>query len=213
MTDAATVSGTDSSTDTSANGAGAGARQQRLATAVRGLRTRQSLSAIPIDRWVLIVGAIMVPVGVALIILAWYGAAHKALLIQQFPYLISGGVLGLGLMITGGLAYFGYWVTRLVQENRTNTRELLAAIDRLGGVGGDGAVVASGSVSASARGAGRGAAGGRDGMLVATATGTLLHRPDCPVVANRPGTRRVKASTAGFEPCKICEPDVVDARR
>jgi hypothetical protein len=155
-----------------------------LAAAVKNLRTRQSLSAIPVDRWILIAGAIMVPLGIALIILGWYGAAHKALSIQQFPYLISGGILGLGLMITGGLAYFGYWITRLVQENRTNTRELLAAIDRLAAVA--------------------------DGMLVATATGTMLHRPDCPVVANRPGVRRVKASTPGMVPCKICEPDVVD---
>ena len=38
----------------------------------------------------------------------------------------------------------------------------------------------------------------------------MFHRPDCPVVANRPGVRKVKAGTAGFEPCKICEPDLVD---
>ncbi|MBV8980984.1 MAG: hypothetical protein JO086_08810, partial [Acidimicrobiia bacterium] len=106
MTDVASVSTT---AEPSTNGAGS--RQQRLASAVKNLRTRQSLSAIPVDRWVLIVGAIMVPLGIALIILAWYGASHKALIIQQFPYLISGGVLGLGLMISGGLAYFGYWVT------------------------------------------------------------------------------------------------------
>ncbi|MBV8982862.1 MAG: hypothetical protein JO248_00275 [Acidimicrobiia bacterium] len=190
MTDVASIPATEPSTN------GAGSRQDRLAAAVKGMRTRQSLSAIPVDRWVLIAGAIMVPLGVAFIILAWYGASHKALIIQQFPYLISGGVLGLGLMFTGGLAYLGYWVTRLVQENRTNTRELIAAIDRLGMIDGDGA--------------GAAASGGRaaNGMLVATATGTMLHRPDCAVVANRPGTRRVKAGTAGYELCKICEPDV-----
>jgi hypothetical protein len=194
MTDAATVPSTDATTN--GDGTGAGARQQRLAAAVKNLRTRQSLSAIPVDRWVLIAGAIMVPLGIALIILGWYGAAHKALSIQQFPYLISGGILGLGLMITGGLAYFGYWITRLVQENRTNTRELLAAIDRLAAVAGDEQVAGTAAVA--------------DGMLVATATGTMLHRPDCPVVANRPGVRRVKASTPGMVPCKICEPEVVD---
>src|SRR3954467_12194435 len=127
MTDA--VAAPPTTTEPSTNGAGA--RQQRLAAAVQGLRTRQSLSNIPIDRWVLIAGAIMVPLGIALILLGWYGAAHKALIIQQFPYLLSGGLLGLGLMITGGLAYFGYWITRLVQENRTNTREVVAALDRL----------------------------------------------------------------------------------
>jgi len=191
MSDTATVPAADASTN------GAGSRQQRLAAAVKNLRTRQSLSAIPIDRWVLIAGAIMVPLGIALMILAWYGAAHKPLIIQQFPYLLSGGLIGLGLMITGGLAYFGYWITRLVQENRTNTRLVIEAIDRLAGVSGDGEVSGTTAVAG-------------DGVLLATATGSMVHRPDCPVVANRPGVRRVKAGTPGFEPCKICEPDLVD---
>jgi hypothetical protein len=190
MTDAATVPTTEPSTN------GAGSRQQRLAAAVKNLRTRQSLSAIPVDRWVLIAGAVMVPLGIALILLAWYGAAHKPLIIQQFPYLLSGGILGLGLMFTGGLAYFGYWVTRLVQENRRHTQELVAAIDRLAALAGeaDGSAVRAGG----------------NGTLVVTATGTMLHRPDCPVVANREGVRRVKADAPGFEPCKICEPELID---
>ena len=66
---------------------GAGARQQRLAAAVKNLRTRGSMSAMPVDRWVLIAGAVMVPLGIVIILLAWYGASHKALIIQQFPYL------------------------------------------------------------------------------------------------------------------------------
>ena len=192
MSDAATLPAADTSTN------GAGSRQQRLAAAVKNLRIRQSLSSVPVDRWVLIAGAIMVPLGIALMILAWYGAAHKPLIIQQFPYLLSGGLIGLGLMITGGLAYFGYWITRLVQENRTNTRQLIEAIDRLAAPSSDGEV------------SGTRAAAAGDGALVATATGSMVHRPDCPVVANRPGVRRVKAGTPGFEPCKICEPDVVD---
>ena len=83
-----------------------------------------------------------------------------------------------------------------MQENRTNTREMVAAIDRLAAL----ATEEDGAVSAPSG----------DGVLLATATGTMLHRPDCPVVANRPGVRRVKASTPGFEPCKICEPELVD---
>jgi hypothetical protein len=193
MTDAATVPTTEPSTN------GAGSRQQRLAAAVKNLRTRESLSAIPVDRWVLIAGAVMVPLGIALILLAWYGAAHKPLIIQQFPYLLSGGILGLGLMFTGGLAYFGYWVTRLVQENRRHTQELVAAIDRLAALAGE----ADGS----------GVRAGGNGTLVVTATGTMLHRPDCPVVANREGVRRVKADAPGFEPCKICEPELIDLLR
>jgi methylphosphotriester-DNA--protein-cysteine methyltransferase len=34
----------------------------------------------------------------------------------------------------------------------------------------------------------------------------MLHRPDCPVVANRDGLRRVPANAKGYKPCKICDP-------
>src|SRR3954471_9453122 len=133
MSDTAVEPGTTAGVETN----GSGSRQARLAAAVKNLRTRQSLTSMPVDRWVLIVGAIMVPLGVVLIILGWYGASHKALIIQQFPYLISGGILGLGLMITGGLAYFGYWITRLVQESRQHTRDIVDALERLGALAGE----------------------------------------------------------------------------
>ena len=47
-----------------------------------------------------------------------------------------------------------------------------------------------------------------DGMLVATMTGTMLHRPDCPVVANKAKSelRAVDADDPDLKPCKICDP-------
>lgn len=41
-------------------------------------------------------------VGVILVMLGWYGAAHTNILTEQIPYLISGGLLGLGLIIVAG---------------------------------------------------------------------------------------------------------------
>ena len=166
---------------------GSTSRQARLAAAVANLRTRRQ---IPLERWLFIAGAVMLPLGVAFILLAWYGAAHKPLIIQQFPYLLSGGILGLGLMFAGGFLYFGYWVTRLVQENRRHTDQLLDALGRLEGRLGE-------APDATPSG---------NGTLVATATGTMLHRPDCPVVVGRQGLRKVKPDAQGFAPCKICEP-------
>src|SRR5207247_2277072 len=98
-----------------------------------------------------------------------------------------GGLLGAALVIVGGFLYFGYWLTRVVQETRRQTDLLASVLDRLGGAG-----AASGNGSS-------GVATG----LVATATGTMLHRPDCPVVAGKDGLRRVSAGTKGFTPCKI----------
>ena len=41
---------------------------------------------------------------------------------------------------------------------------------------------------------------------MATPTGTMFHRPDCVVVANRPKLRKVAADAKGFEACKLCDP-------
>jgi hypothetical protein len=42
-------------------------------------------------------------------------------------------------------------------------------------------------------------------MLVATPHGSLLHRPDCPVVTRRPGVRAVPAGTEGYGYCSMCD--------
>jgi hypothetical protein len=45
-------------------------------------------------------------------------------------------------------------------------------------------------------------------MLVATMTGTMLHRPDCTVVSGRKKSelRAVAADDPKLKPCKICDP-------
>jgi hypothetical protein len=42
--------------------------------------------------------------------------------------------------------------------------------------------------------------------LVATATGTMLHRADCSVVANKEGLLTLPADAAGYKACRLCEP-------
>jgi hypothetical protein len=164
------------------------ARLGRLRDGVQGLgRTR----GLPLDRVLLITGGILLPLGLILILVGWYGASHTPWLFEQIPYAVSGGLLGAALVIAGGFFYFGYWLTRVVEETRRQTDLLASMLDRLGGAG-----AASGNGSS-----GVGASG-----LVATATGTMLHRPDCPVVAGKDGLRRVSAGTKGFDPCKICDP-------
>lgn len=76
-------------------------------------------------------GAVLVPLGVALILLGWYGAAGTAAVFEQVPYLISGGMLGLGCMVLGGLCYFAWWLERLVAEVRRQGEQHVAAVDRV----------------------------------------------------------------------------------
>lgn len=82
-------------------------------------------------RILLIVGAVLVPLGVALVLLGWQGASGTPLVFEQIPYLISGGLLGLGLMVLGGLVYFGYWLSLLVRESRLERREMISLLSAI----------------------------------------------------------------------------------
>ena len=82
-------------------------------------------------RILLVVGAVLVPLGIALVLLGWQGASNTPLVFEQIPYLISGGLLGLGLMVLGGLVYFGYWLSLLVKESRLERREMIGLLSAI----------------------------------------------------------------------------------
>ncbi|MGN6475308.1 MAG: hypothetical protein ACTHK4_16885 [Mycobacteriales bacterium] len=153
------------------------------------------------DSWLLIIGSALLPLGVGLILLGWYGAAQTTLDWEQTPYLISGGLLGLGLLGIGTAMYFSYWMTRLVrntesaaQRDREHQQRVEALLTE----------IAAGQ-SATGRG------GTRAVELVTTPGGTMLHRIDC--VAMR-GQEIVKPrSKAGLELCGICRPVLSTPRK
>ena len=74
--------------------------------------------------------------GFALMLLGWWGAAHTHRQIEQIPYLISGGLIGLGLVLVGGLLLAtAVWMASLrrMQEQadergRAHLAELVAAM-------------------------------------------------------------------------------------
>lgn len=167
-------------------------RQERLADKVGELRVRRGPRG---DRWLLIVGGLLLPLGIVLVLLGWWGASHTVFLFEQVPYLLSGGVLGLALVISGGFLYFAYWLTLMVRESRLGRAELAAALARVE------RLLEEGSAPRTLR-----TAGTPSGLLVATRTGTMLHRPDCVAVDGRDNLREVTAETPGLTPCKLCDP-------
>ena len=62
-------------------------------------------------------GAVLLPLGLVVIVLGWYGAANTPYQYDQLSYLVSGGLLGLGLTFVGGFLYFGAWLARIAADN------------------------------------------------------------------------------------------------
>jgi hypothetical protein len=166
-------------------------RQERLAEQVGRIRVSRVLDN---DRWMLVVGGLLLPLGVLLVLLGWWGAAHTVFLFEQVPYLLSGGVLGLALVVAGGFVYFAYWMTLMVRENRTGRAELTAVLTRVE------RLLEESQAPRTARSA------APSGRLVATKTGTMLHRPDCVAVDGKTDLREVTPDTPGLTPCKLCDP-------
>jgi hypothetical protein len=172
--------------------------QARLRSAARRLARRPTGSEA--ERSLLIVGAVCVPLGLVLILLGYWGAAHASRVIQQIPYEISGGLLGLALVFGGGFAYFGYWLSRIQREQR----RLADNVDHQTAVLAD----ALGRIEALLGRTSRTANRTRPTGLVRTPSGSLVHEPGCAVVANRDDLVAVAADSPGITACKICGPDV-----
>jgi hypothetical protein len=184
--------------ETLVTGGTAVSRQNRLADRVASLRTRASTGSL--DRWLLWIGGILLPLGFMLVFLGWWGTSHTVFVFEQLPYVVSGGLLGLAFVFAGGFVYFAYWQTVIVRELRTERREVVSALRRIQStLDGQGGVAANATQSASATVAPTGA-------FVATPTGTMFHRPDCPVVARREDVRDIDAGQTELLPCGICDP-------
>jgi len=134
--------------------------------------------------------------GLLLIGLAWNGAAGVDFVSGQIPYLLSGGALGLGLIILGAAMI-------IVQNSRKDRslieaqlKELNTAIARLAN-----AIGASGP-------------GGHNG---GTAPRVVMgrssyHRADCRLAKGKdlPMATVDAAEEEGLSPCRICNPDELE---
>jgi hypothetical protein len=172
-------------------------------------RIRVRARAIKIEQILLVLGGVAMPAGILVIIVGWYGAAHTFRTYAQLDYLISGGLLGLGLVIFGGFCYFGYWLTRMVQLLRTNQTQERESLDTLERISAQLAMLAlpapPGAATAGIApvpGTPRGYTPG----LVATLHGTMAHLPTCPVVADNPDLRPASLDDPSLTPCQICQP-------
>ena len=131
--------------------------------------------------------------GLALIFLGWNGAASYDRAEAQIPYLISGGLAGVALVIVGA----GLLIVQAQRANRNATAadiaELRDAVERLaGGTGAPAPKVSGGS-----------------GDVAVVSGPSSYHRAECRIVEGQAGAVtmfRSEAKEAGLTACRICDP-------
>lgn len=175
----------------------------------------RAFETLTIDRLLAVLAALALPAGIITILLGWNGAARTPFVFEQIPYLISGGLLGVGLLTAGGALYLGSWIVRSAQlareredalrlvleqvrdELRTANRRVPAGVGR--------AVGLEPPVASMPTSAGATTEVPVVTAFVATPSGSMFHRPDCHVVAGRDDVVSV-TDGEGRRPCGMCAP-------
>lgn len=141
-----------------------------------------------------VLGLAFVTVGFVMIGKAWDGAAGQNIIMAQFPYLLSGGFMGLALVVTGCTLLFLSTVRAERQIMTDRFDEMLTLLSRnLGRL----------SISSN------GSAGSQEHVV---ATSEAYHRPDCTILQGKSGLSTipvVQAAAEGLAPCRTCEPPVI----
>ncbi|MDT0202244.1 hypothetical protein [Nocardioides sp. AE5] len=138
-------------------------------------------------------GAIMLPLGLVVIVLGWYGAANTPYQYDQLSYLVSGGLLGLGLTFVGGFLYFGAWLARIAADGRESSKRLADTLLVLADVTARSSAVDSAGLDVGA-------------IPVTTRDGTTMHRRDCSLIAHRDDLVPVGENNLHLSVCRVCKP-------
>lgn len=107
------------------------ARRAKLLAGLDSLRTGSNLRDLVNERTLMVAGGVLAPLGLLLVLFGWMGASRSPYTFEQIPYLISGGLIGLGLTVLGGFLYFAHWITEMIKEQRRQTDAVVEAIAEL----------------------------------------------------------------------------------
>ncbi len=174
---------------------------ERLSVALPKAGSRTSSGAAPLkdNHYQLLqivlfwAGAILLPLGLVVIVLGWYGAANTPYQYDQLSYLVSGGLLGLGLTFTGGFLYFGAWLARMASDGRESSKRLADTLLVLADVTSRAATTRDDGVDVS-------------GLPVTAGDGTTMHRRDCALITHRQDLHPVGENNGHLTVCRVCRP-------
>jgi hypothetical protein len=152
---------------------------------------------IPWERFGAKLGVGFALAGFILVFLGWNGAASTDRVPSQFPYLISGGLVGLCLVIVGAALIIVETGREDRERLRAEMEELRKALGHLGG----------GSPNGSS------ASRPRRGGFVAG--DTTYHLASCHLLEGRgdlPSVTREEIANRGLVACRVCSPSGAPAR-
>lgn len=150
-----------------------------------------------------VLGWVLAALGALALFLGWYGVSGQALTAKQLPYVVSGGLTGVALILLACVFLVSEdlhrQLGRLDRVERAVTELHALLVEEADGSEASGTAVPPVApvprVDADA--------------LVALPTGGSYHRAGCALVAGKPAVAPVTAAEAarrGLRPCRLCEP-------
>lgn len=145
----------------------------------------------PVLGWLLVAG------GATALVVGWFGVSREVLVARQLPYVLSGGLGGVALVIVGAVLLAGNDQRRLadrLDDMDDRIADLHAAL-----------LVDPRTVDAAAS---NGRSNGTGGDTVAVVPdGELRHTLDCPIVAGKDDVQHLSLEDAqerGLGACRLC---------
>lgn len=142
-------------------------------------------------------GWVLAGLGLLALFLGWYGVSGQALTAKQLPYLVSGGLTGIALIVLAA----AFLATEDVRRQLAHVKEMERKLDELYSLFVE-------ELGASTQPAG-GVASTSPSSIVALPAGTSYHRSECSLVAGKSDAVAVDAALVadrGLRPCRVCEP-------
>lgn len=139
-----------------------------------------------------VLGLTFITAGFVMIFFAWNGAASKNFIQGQFPYVLSGGIAGIALVILGSLLLF----LATVRAERELMTEKLDEVVRLLGRNLAGLHFSTSN-------------GGSELATKVVAASSHYHRGECRILQGKTGLITVSLEQAineGLQACRVCDP-------
>jgi hypothetical protein len=144
-------------------------------------------------------GWILIALGALAIFLGWFGVSGQSLTAKQLPYLVSGGLTGVALIVVGA----AFLATDNVRREVARLDSLQRKVDDLY------ALLVLEPPQPATGTDDKAAADVEPTGLVALPTGTTFHRPDCSLVAGKADAAPVDdaaIAARALTPCPVCDP-------